>query len=92
LGLAECLDGLVISPADADFIAGDALDVVRVGKALASFEGAGEGVVFEARDAEEPPPVVADEFYLLVLGLGLRVPFLAEAGEEVVEVFDGFGG
>ena len=56
----ERLDGLVVGPADADFVAGDSLDFVGESELVADFEGAREGVVFEARDAEQAPPMMGE--------------------------------
>ena len=92
LEFAERLERLVVSPADADFIAGDPLDFIRENELVANFERAGEGVVFEARDAEEPPPVMGKQLDLLRLGFRLRVPLVAEVGDEMVEIGDGLGG
>ena len=92
LELAERLDGLVVGAADADFVAGDPLDFVGEGELVADFERAHEGVVFEARDAEEAPPVKGKQVDLLRLGFGFRMPFVSEVGEEVVEIGGGFGG
>ena len=92
LEFTERLDCLVVGAADADFVAGDSLDFVGEGELVADFEGAREGVVFEACDAEETPPVKGKQVDLLRLGFGVRMPFVNEVGEEVVEIGGGFGG
>jgi hypothetical protein len=51
---------------------------------LADLELPGESVGFEARDAEETPPVMGDEVHLL--RLGLRAPFFGQGGEELVGI------
>ena len=89
---AERLDGLMVGAADADFVAGDALDFVREGELMPDIQGSGEGVVLETRDAEQTPPMMGDQLDLLRLGFGSRIPFVAEAGEEVIEIGDGSGG
>ena len=71
---AERLDCLVVGAADADFVAGDSLDFVGEGELVADFERAREGVVFEACDTEETPPVKGKQVDLLRLGFGFRMP------------------
>ena len=89
---AERLDRLVVGTADADFVAGNPLDFIRKDQLAADFERAREGVLFQARDAEEPPPMVGKQLDLLRLGFGLRVPLITEVNNEVVEIGGGFGG
>ena len=89
---AERFDRLVVGAANADFVAGDPLDFVGESELVADLERAREGVVFEARDAEEPPPMMGKQLDLLRLGFRLRVPLVAEAGDEAVEIGGGFGG
>ena len=55
----ERLDGLVVGEADPGFAAGEPVDFIGEGKLAAEFERAGEGIVFEARDAEKAPPVMS---------------------------------
>ena len=68
LEFAECPDRLIVGATDAGFIAGDPLDFVGEGELVADFEGAREGVVFQTRDAEEPPPVMGERLDLLRFG------------------------
>ena len=92
LEFAERLDRLVIGAADADLVPGDPLDFIGEDELAADFERTSEGTRFQARAAEEPPPMMSDQLDLLRLGLRLRVPFAAKVGEEVVETGGGFGG
>ena len=60
LEFTERLDCLVVGAADADFVAGDPLDLVGQGELVADGERAGEGVVFQASDAEQAPPMMGE--------------------------------
>ena len=90
--LAERLDGLVVGAADAGFVAGDSVDFVGEGELVADLERAREGVILEASDAEEAPPVMSEELDLLRFGFGLRAPLVLQVREELVEGGGGFGG
>ena len=60
LEFTERLDRLVVGAADADLVAGDPLDLVGQGELVADGERAREGVVFQACDAEQAPPMMGE--------------------------------
>ena len=60
LEFAERFDRLVVGAANADFVAGDPLDFVGESELVADLERAREGVVFEAGDAEQAPPMMGE--------------------------------
>ena len=78
---AEGLDGLVVGAADVDFVARDSFHFAGKGETVANLERHREGIVFEAGDAAETPPLMGDQLHLLKLGFGLRGPLLTKAGD-----------
>ena len=60
LEFTKRLDRLVVGAADADLVAGDPLDLVGQGELVADGERAREGVVFQASDAEQAPPMMGE--------------------------------